>query len=168
MPDLILVATDGSSHANRAVETAARLAAALHRDLTIMHVLNEDREVPDWMRVSESEHMVEHLGPATRAGAGDILAHLDQGVAESRARHALGQRVIKQARHRAENAGARGIATRICEGDTADEILDMAEGLKPDMIVMGHRGLGRFRGAVLGSVSQKVLHHAPCPVLIVP
>jgi nucleotide-binding universal stress UspA family protein len=38
---------------------------------------------------------------------------------------------------------------------------------KSDLIVMGSRGLGRLAGAVLGSNSQKVVSHAPCPVLIV-
>ncbi len=47
-------------------------------------------------------------------------------------------------------------------------ILDVAEAEKADLLVMGRRGLGRVREVLLGSVSQKVLHHADCKVVIVP
>ncbi|MDA9979804.1 universal stress protein, partial [Yoonia sp.] len=52
-------------------------------------------------------------------------------------------------------------------GDFADEILEVAEEQNVDMIVIGSRGLGKFREAILGSVSQKVLHHAKQTVVIV-
>ncbi len=55
--------------------------------------------------------------------------------------------------------GARGAAWEICETAKAE---------RADAIVVGSRGHGAWAGAVLGSVSQRVVHHAPCPVLIVP
>src|SRR5688572_22090413 len=51
-------------------------------------------------------------------------------------------------------------------GHPAETILDEAKGA--DLVVVGSRGLGGFRGLLLGSVSQQVAHHAPCPVVIVP
>lgn len=48
----------------------------------------------------------------------------------------------------------------------ARALLDQAHGA--DLVVVGARGLGGFRGLLLGSVSQQVVHHAPCPVVIVP
>ena len=51
-------------------------------------------------------------------------------------------------------------------GHPAGTILDQAKGA--DLVVVGSRGLGGFRGLLLGSVSQQVAHHAPCPVVIVP
>ena len=59
------------------------------------------------------------------------------------------------------------IHTEILEGDPASAILEIANVRKSDVIVMGWRGLGRLAGLLLGSTSQKVVSHAPCPVLIV-
>ncbi|MCC6259981.1 MAG: universal stress protein [Anaerolineales bacterium] len=59
------------------------------------------------------------------------------------------------------------IHTEVVEGDPAEIIINLATSRKSDLIVMGSRGLGRLAGLVLGSTSQKVVSHAPCPVLIV-
>jgi nucleotide-binding universal stress UspA family protein len=59
------------------------------------------------------------------------------------------------------------VHTEILEGSPAEAILDVVNTRKNDLIVMGSRGLGRLAGALLGSQSQKVVQHAPCPVLIV-
>jgi nucleotide-binding universal stress UspA family protein len=59
------------------------------------------------------------------------------------------------------------IHTEILEGDPASAILEVAKIRNSDVIVMGSRGLGRLAGLLLGSTSQKVVSHAPCPVLIV-
>ena len=57
--------------------------------------------------------------------------------------------------------------TELLEGSPAEAIVNVAVARQSDVIVMGSRGLGRLVGAVLGSTSQKVVAHAPCPVLIV-
>ncbi|MFN8434571.1 MAG: universal stress protein [Anaerolineales bacterium] len=57
--------------------------------------------------------------------------------------------------------------TEILEGDPASAILEVAKIRNSDVIIMGSRGLGRLAGLLLGSTSQKVVSHAPCPVLIV-
>lgn len=54
----------------------------------------------------------------------------------------------------------------VSEGDPAATLLDAAEGA--EMLVVGSRGHGGFVGLLLGSVSHKVINHAPCPVLVVP
>ena len=59
------------------------------------------------------------------------------------------------------------VHTEILEGDPASAILEVAKIRNSDVIVMGSRGLGRLAGLLLGSTSQKVVSHAPCPVLIV-
>ncbi|MCC7118836.1 MAG: universal stress protein [Anaerolineales bacterium] len=59
------------------------------------------------------------------------------------------------------------IHAEVVEGDPAEVIIGLANSRKSDLIVMGSRGLGRLAGLVLGSASQKVVSHAPCPVLIV-
>ena len=59
------------------------------------------------------------------------------------------------------------IHTELIEGSSADAIINVAVMRASDVIVMGSRGLGTLAGLLLGSTSQKVVSHAPCPVLIV-
>ncbi|RKO87022.1 hypothetical protein BDK51DRAFT_11095, partial [Blyttiomyces helicus] len=58
----------------------------------------------------------------------------------------------------------RAIALR---GDAREEILAKSEELKAELVVVGSRGMGAFKRAVLGSVSDYILHHSACPVLVV-
>lgn len=58
------------------------------------------------------------------------------------------------------------IHTELIEGSAAEAIIDVANTRKSNVIVMGSRGLGKLAGLLLGSTSQKVVSHAPCPVLI--
>ena len=67
----------------------------------------------------------------------------------------------------ADTSGLPAPVSRIVRmGQPAETILDQAKGA--DLVVVGSRGLGGFRGLLLGSVSHQVAHHAPCPVVIVP
>ena len=59
------------------------------------------------------------------------------------------------------------LETEQLEGPVAEAVLTAVEARPVDLIVMGARGLGRLRGLLLGSQSQKVVAHAPCPVLVV-
>jgi len=52
-------------------------------------------------------------------------------------------------------------------GGAAEEVIDLAEELKTGLIVLGSRGRGRIRRALMGSVSDSVVRHAHCPVLLV-
>jgi nucleotide-binding universal stress UspA family protein len=58
------------------------------------------------------------------------------------------------------------VSAVICEGQAADILCEQAKGA--DLLVVGSRGLGGFRGLLLGSVSQQCANHAPCPVVIIP
>lgn len=58
------------------------------------------------------------------------------------------------------------MTTVVREGQAADAIC--AEAKDADLLIVGSRGFGGFRGLLLGSVSQQCAHHAPCPILIVP
>lgn len=59
------------------------------------------------------------------------------------------------------------VSTHSSIGDPAEEIIALATDQRADLIVIGSRGHGRLAGLLLGSVAQKVLAHASCPVLIV-
>ncbi|KAL1545589.1 universal stress protein in QAH/OAS sulfhydrylase 3'region-like [Salvia divinorum] len=59
------------------------------------------------------------------------------------------------------------INTSIIEGDPKEMICGVAEQMKVDLIVIGSRGFGKIKRALMGSVSNYVIHHAKCPVLVV-
>jgi nucleotide-binding universal stress UspA family protein len=59
------------------------------------------------------------------------------------------------------------IQTKLLRGNPGSIILDYCEKGKCDTIVMGSRGMGKFKKLVLGSVSSKVLHYSSCPVMII-
>lgn len=67
-----------------------------------------------------------------------------------------------------ERVNREGYEIAIQEGQPASAILRAIEGYEPDLIVMGTRGHGRLRRALLGSVANRVLHELACDVLIVP
>ena len=81
---------------------------------------------------------------------GDVLAMLD--AARER---------------RPASAGVRAVETFARQGDAADAILDVAEEQRADLIVVGNKGMTGAKRFLLGSVPNKISHHAPCSVLIV-
>lgn len=75
------------------------------------------------------------------------------------------RRLVEEVRSVLGEDGASGVHERLVRGDPAEVLVDAAEGA--DVLVVGSRGRGGFRRALLGSVSQQVALHAPCPVTIV-
>lgn len=139
MFDVILLAVDGSEHAQHAAKLAGDLARAVNaRELLI---------------VVAFEPIPGYLGEPW----------LSKAISD---REAQAQRILQSAQETVGNSPAK-INTEMIEGTIAEAILDIANTRKCDVVVMGSRGFGRIEGAVLGSNSQKVVSHAPCPVLIV-
>jgi len=79
---------------------------------------------------------------------------------------ASAQKTLEQARLLFEGFQG-GFETMLTYGEPAEEILLVTEREKPDLLVMGSRGLSGFERAMLGSVSLKVLHHVTCDMMIV-
>lgn len=164
----ILVATDGSPDGGRAVDLAAELSVGLGHDLSLVHVLMYGRPQAEFARLAAAEDAGSEVPalarvlaePTAQRGTGDDGADQGDRIAT------LGQAIVAQAATRALERGATGIRTQLVYGDFAGEILDMAEAENARMIVMGSRGLGRLQGLLLGSVSQKIVQHAPCSVVI--
>jgi nucleotide-binding universal stress UspA family protein len=151
MIDRILVATDASAASSRALEMAAQLAEQYKADLIIIHVIR-DMQIPfDIKEIPELESdTIESFATARE----EIM----RKVAES---------VLRDAKQKAEKAGASNVQTTIGTGDPATSILDVASRRKADMIVIGTRGLGKIKGQILGSVSRKVTNNAETSCLIV-
>lgn len=140
----ILVATDGSEAAGRAVDMAAGLAKTFSAELIIVSVeqgsLNSQIEVP---RSQNS------------AGADDIL-------------YGAPREILSRARAKVSGYCLSSVRVHAGLGDAAGFVLEIAEREKPDIIVVGKRGQGRLSGLLVGSVSQKLVSLAPCKVMVVP
>lgn len=78
------------------------------------------------------------------------------------------QQMLATASHRAHGLGVSSLELLSQSGDVAATIIETAKSGHADVIVMGKRGLGSLSGLLLGSVSQKVVSLAPCPVIVVP
>ncbi|MCZ7600190.1 MAG: universal stress protein [Gammaproteobacteria bacterium] len=75
----------------------------------------------------------------------------------------LGEKVLETGAADARGKGIEAPVTALLRGDPADEIVRYVERVGADTVVSGSRGLGKLRGLVLGSVSQKLAQHAPAP-----
>ena len=140
-PTTILLATDGSKEAELAASTAAELSEKTNSELHIIHV----GEVP----------LVYH--PERHGGY-----HINYEKAESQARELLEAQVEKM-----KETGATVAQAHLRMGKADEEIVELAESMGVGLIVMGTRGHGRIRRALVGSVSESVVRHAHCPVTIV-
>lgn len=174
MINKILLAVDGSQNAERAIHVAADLASGLNADLMIVHVLMHGRPPEELVRMAEVEHLVKEaqsvVAPDATYVKGDHVAMLGGTMEDPRTPRiiaALGDQLVARAKSRCIEGGAKSVDTIVRRGDYAEEILNAANDFDADMIVIGSRGLGALKSAVLGSVSQKVLHHAPCSVVTV-
>jgi nucleotide-binding universal stress UspA family protein len=140
-PTTILLATDGSEEAQLAARTAADLA-----------------------QKTDSELHVSTVGTGLPISATTSPAHLEEVLREQRRQ---AEEVLEQQAKRIEESGGTVKETYLREGRAAEEIVELAEELGAGLIVMGSRGQGRLRRALMGSVSDAVVRHAHCPVTIV-
>ncbi len=135
----LLLAVDGSEHALNAARLAADLANAM-ASKTLRIVVAYD-PIPSYL------------------GEPDMQSAINARLRES-------QEILQKAVEAVGKTSAE-IHTGLIEGNPAEAIIEVAKTRGSDIIIMGSRGLGRLSGLVLGSTSQKVVSHAPCPVLIV-
>jgi nucleotide-binding universal stress UspA family protein len=147
-PTRILLATDGSREAHLAASTAADLANTTNSEL---HVITVAPGNPDPVyHIHEGGLRYETYQQALEAIKGEAQKVLDEQVQEI------------------ERAGGGVKEAYLRVGERRDQaIVHLAEELGAGLIVMGSRGLGGVRRALMGSVSDSVVHHAHCPVMIV-
>ncbi|WP_425089854.1 universal stress protein [Stappia sp.] len=174
MTEHVLVATDGSDMSRKAVEMAARIAAAFGARMTVLHVLLHGDRAEEASRLAEVEHLVRDVSKRVMPDFGnmpatmqDLLGQAHSSAETARMVSALGDAIAEQAASRARELGAPDVTIRVMPGDYAKSILETAEEVGADLIVMGSRGLGGLKGLLLGSVSNKVVQHASCSVIAV-
>ena len=138
-PTRILLATDGSSHAELALTTAVDMANSTDSELHVVTVApgypSYDVNVPqvaEQLREQAEKILDDQVEKVERAGGKVAQKHL-----------------------------------RIAERYRAQQIVRVAEEVGAGLIVMGSRGLGGVKRALMGSVSDSVVRHAHCPVLVV-
>jgi nucleotide-binding universal stress UspA family protein len=145
-PTKILLATDGSEGAALALQTATDLAKSTGSKLHLVYVEAASYVFPttDWGSF----------------GGEDLPTRLDE-VAKEAAKTKVDEQAQRVREADGEVAGAHA---RV--GYPAAEIVDLAEELGVGLIVIGSRGLGGVRRTLMGSVSDSVVRHAICPVLV--
>ena len=135
----ILLAVDGSRHALHAAKVAGDLARAMNAEK--LRIVVAFAQIPSYL------------------GEPNMQAVIDARLKEADE--------ILQTALRVVGKIPGEIHTELIEGSPAEAIVDVADTRQSELIVMGARGHGTLTGLLLGSTSQKVVDHAPCPVLVV-
>ena len=141
-PTRILLATDGSREADLAASAATDLAQMSGSELHVIFV-------------------VPTRTPFEYDAMGFTIEEPHEEVKEE------GRRKLDDYVRRIEEAGGTVAETHLKLGKPDDQIVRLAEELGAGLIVMGSRGLGGVRRALMGSVSDSVVRHAHCPVTVV-
>lgn len=169
----IVLATDGSTNAKRATAMAADLAAACGARLTLVTVLSrfmmlEDIEaMPQVRKLPRSARdEMKRIREMIARSTSDIDTHAYIPALPSLTR-ALGDAILDEAESIAAGRKAGKVARIVVAGDAATQILKQATKAKADLIVMGTRGMSNFRGFLIGSVSNKVVHSSKCATLLI-
>ncbi len=145
----ILFATDGSKHSQTAVETIANFTFASPSELKIISVI--DLYCPPALDIY---------------GAGFVSPPMElEKIARENAIKVLEDAMEKVLEKL--SAESVTVTTEILLGSPESQIIETAEKMNADLIIVGSHGYNRWERLLLGSVSDSVVHHAPCSVLIV-
>jgi nucleotide-binding universal stress UspA family protein len=143
-PTKILLASDGSEEAELALETAIDLTNTTNSELHVVTVGG-----------------VEYRHAYDIPESGDLLKETFEAI-EREAQEKLDEQVKK-----IEEARGTVTEAHLRTGRAAEEIVTLSEEIGAGLIVIGSRGRGGIRRALMGSVSDSVIRHAHCPVLVV-
>jgi nucleotide-binding universal stress UspA family protein len=153
-PTRILLATDGSEDAAQATEAAVELSKTTASELHVVYVgknaysgalVYAEATEPGWVG-QEDPTLIEEL---------------------ARQFEQMARRMLDAEVEKVQALGGTVAQAHLRMGTAAVEIVDLAEELGVGLVVVGSRGLGGIRRALMGSVSDSVARHAHCPVLIV-
>jgi len=143
-PTKILLATDGSEEARQAAQAAAELSKDTDSEVHVAYVLPSPTELRGHHLYSQ-----EVMRSILEQAEGEAHSFLEE-----------------QARQIGE-AGGKVAETHLRTGEPDKEIVRLSEELGVGTIVIGSRGLGAIRRALMGGVSESVVRHAHCPVFVV-
>ena len=154
----ILVAVDFSKNTGEVVDQASALAKGLSAKLTIVHVTSDALQA-----AYESTQFYDFAPEFVSAPVGDVEMARELCAEQYKREH---QSLLNlSAKLREEGVDAQAM---LLKGDAAELILEKAEDLDVETIVMGSHGHGLLRKVLIGSVTEAVLRKAFCSVLIVP
>ena len=166
MVEKILIATDGSETASRAVELGAEIAAKFEVPIVIVHVLLHDHLSEELRHMAEVEYEIAEGGrnvleafaavPHSRFPIADLLPQ--QAQTEDALLRAVAECVLAKAELTVRGLGVACVECVTANGDAARRIVETAEETGADMIVIGARGLSDLKAFMVGSVSHKVQH----------
>ena len=136
----ILVPVDGSDNSYKALEASLVLSEKLGSNISVVNVMEQ---VP--ITHIESEKLLSELLEAYKKENQEILSKCS------------------------DIARQKGITikTVLLQGNPAPAILDYSKKENFDLVIMGSRGMGKFKELILGSVSSKIVHHSPCAIMII-
>ena len=136
----ILVPVDGLDNSYKALEAALVLSEKLGSNISVVNVMEQ---VP--ITHIESEKLLNELLEAYKKENQEILSKCS------------------------DIAHQKGITikTVLLQGNPAPVILDYSKKENFDLVIMGSRGMGKFKELILGSVSSKIVHHSPCAIMII-
>ncbi len=142
-PTKILLATDGSEEAELALRTAVDIANSTNSEL---HVVTVAREYHPGYDIPEYGRQLE-----------EVLRRLERQA----------QELLDGQAKKIEEAGGKVARAHLRMGRPDEQVVSVADEMGAGLIVVGSRGLGGIRRALMGSVSDSVVRHAHCPVLVV-
>ena len=167
----IMVAFDGSDHAMKAVELACTIAQKFDAGVKFVHVLqhahsperllgavDEDKLDADTRQALDEARTAGNLA----MGSAFALPTIPEAVLKK-----VGEAILTRATETAARNGIAKVESELLDGEPTNRILETAERDRAQMIIMGMRGLGEVTGMLMGSVSYKVNHFAPCTCVTV-
>ena len=153
-PTRILLATDGSENVAHATDMAVQLSKATDSELHVVYV-------------GEDAYSATLIYPETIDPGG--IQREDPALLEQLQRQfeRMSRRVLETEAEKVRGAGGTLTQAHLRMGKADVQIVDLAEELGAGLVVVGSRGLGGIKRALMGSVSDSVMRHAHCPVLVV-
>jgi nucleotide-binding universal stress UspA family protein len=148
----ILVPLDGSEHSLKALEEAAQVAKKFSGEITLIHV-----------------YSVQPIMMPEPSTVGSLSIPVITGAEVStmiEAAKKMGNRILDDGEQRITTSEVH-VKKMLVEGHAVEEIVRMANEGSFDLIVIGARGVSHMREMLLGSVTDGVIHHVRCPVLVI-